>query len=586
MQIVVNGKIATLKQGASFEFVSENRSFTDSDGYSFSMSFPLADCPDNIDIFGHLNRTDVDKTQIIFDCEIIDTYFYRVGVLTITEISQTEIKAQFLEGRSAQNYDNTFDDIYINELDLGEPESLTPPKEPNTAWQGLGHGQEYVALPWVNNSSGNIQNEVVYSDGAYQWSEDVSGLSFFPYLIAITKRICSAVGYKCDLSEWNADEAKRYILICNALPYAWDIPQFARALPHWTVTEFFEKLEQFIGGEFDIDHKAKSISFAFTKTVISSADSVIIDNVLDSFTSEVTTEDESNYIENATIKYKECDHLMQKFYACRWFIKENIDDVISYDTLEELISANKKYRYPQAFSRKSSLNKVLYAKDFDTYFVVRVVQNVLINQTELSTIYQPVCVLQPINVFGEKVVDENSDNEIELDFVPAWIDETEDSKGNCLFLEMAGYDENITSEKYDPFSDPEFQTLATQRLNNGELEERTEYFDTINVAFWNGTNYNIGYLPCPILDSLTVRKDWSYFVTPFSMRLASSSFTPIFNIEPKQKYTFSFLMDEMPNVRSVFFINGKKYLCEKITATFSESGMSQLKKGTFYRIME
>lgn len=29
-----------------------------------------------------------------------------------------------------------------------------------------------------------------------------------------------------------------------------------------------------------------------------------------------------------------------------------------------------------------------------------------------------------------------------------------------------------------------------------------------------------------------------------------------------------------------------KYVCEKITATFKESGMSQLLKGTFYRVLD
>ena len=32
--------------------------------------------------------------------------------------------------------------------------------------------------------------------------------------------------------------------------------------------------------------------------------------------------------------------------------------------------------------------------------------------------------------------------------------------------------------------------------------------------------------------------------------------------------------------------NVKKYICEKITATFKENGMSQLLKGTFYRVIE
>ena len=55
-------------------------------------------------------------------------------------------------------------------------------------------------------------------------------------------------------------------------------------------------------------------------------------------------------------------------------------------------------------------------------------------------------------------------------------------------------------------------------------------------------------------------------------------------INAKKKTTFKFLADELPNPRSTFLIRGKRYICEKITATFTENGMSQLLKGVFYEI--
>lgn len=595
MKILVNGKIAALKKGSSFEYVSENRSFTDADDYSLSISFPLADCPDNIAIFGHLNRTDIDKTQVVFDCEISDIYFYKAGVITITEISNTEIKAQFLEGRSASNYDISFDDIYINELELGSPVSTIPPSNPNDTWRGLILGQEYVALPWVNNTSGNIQNDVVFADGIYKWGEDVSNLSFFPYLIVITKRICEALGYEYDFAAWDNSEDKKYLIICNALPAVWDIPQFARALPHWSVTEYFEKLEQFLGCEFDINHKAKTISLTFTKTILSSASTVSIENVLDSFTSEVTTDDESNYIEYATIRYKESDHQMQKFYSCRWLVQGDYIEVVNYDTLDELLIENKQFARCRTFYRGSTANKILYAKDVDTYFVIRCLRNEqeLVDNGVVKQYYTyRICTLQPINIFGDKVVSEDISNEIELDFVPVCIDETEESKGNCIFLNVGDFDESALGEHdREPTEEEEqlsdvSQPVPINILDRGEQNSKTEYFDKINVAFWDGAICNVGKLPVPIIDRIRINPDWTYSLSPYSLRLVNSSTNPVFDINPKQKYSFSFLMNEMPDVRSVFYINGKKYLCEKITTTFTENGISQLKKGVFYRIID
>lgn len=67
---------------------------------------------------------------------------------------------------------------------------------------------------------------------------------------------------------------------------------------------------------------------------------------------------------------------------------------------------------------------------------------------------------------------------------------------------------------------------------------------------------------------------------------SKNSLRTIFNINPKQKATFKFLSDSIPNPRSLFVIRGKRYLCEKITATFTENGMSQLIKGSFYPVLE
>ncbi len=588
MKIIVNGKDAVLKKGTSFEFVAENRSFTGSDSYTLSITFPLRGCPENIAIFGYINRTDIDKSKVVFDCEISDINFYSAGTITIVEINEKEVKTQFLEGRSEQNFNDTFDEIYINELDLGSYPMLYLPSNPLSQWQGLRSGQEAVALPWVNNSSGNIQNEVVYANNTYSYHADCKGISYQPYLIAIVRRICSALFYSCDLSQWDSRQDLRYLLVCNALPWAWDIPQFARALPHWTLTEFFEKLELFLGGEFDIDHKNKSIKFTFTYNILLNAETIKIDKVVDSYTTDVTDTNESNYIEASNVRYKECEHNMWKFYSCPWFLRDAL--VTRYNTIADLIAENKQFARVRSYPRGSNVNKIFYAKDVNNYFIIRCIRNEYAGTNALGReVYDRICVLQPINQFGDKIMDKENDDAIELDFVPAWIYETEPTKGNCLFLDIPGYDEDnaesTAGTRPDDSEDAEskiYQPTAMQRLQNGEQKEKSEYFDKIYLAFWNGIHHNLGKLPCPNVDNFVVREDWSYYTANGSLKLQSNV---NFKINPKQKYNFSFISDSIPNVRSVFFINGRKYLCEKITATFTENGMSQLLKGSFYLII-
>ena len=67
MILTINGQQAALKKGLSIEYISENRIFTDADDYSMEIELPLADCPQNLDIFGMITRKDVDTGDIFFD---------------------------------------------------------------------------------------------------------------------------------------------------------------------------------------------------------------------------------------------------------------------------------------------------------------------------------------------------------------------------------------------------------------------------------------------------------------------------------------------------------------------------------------
>ena len=77
MILTINGKQAALKKGSSIEYVSENRIFTDADDYSMEIELPLADCPQNLDIFGMITRKDVDTGDIFFD----DVLSYQLGII-------------------------------------------------------------------------------------------------------------------------------------------------------------------------------------------------------------------------------------------------------------------------------------------------------------------------------------------------------------------------------------------------------------------------------------------------------------------------------------------------------------------------
>jgi hypothetical protein len=616
MNIYVEGKLAAIKSGSSFEYVSENRLFTGSDGYTMSIDFPIKDCQQNLDIFGFINRRDVPLNTLRYNCDICERHIRLSGTLTITKITESVVTGQFLEGRSAQNFDDTFDDIYINELDLGEPVSLSTDVTPETAWRlGGNENLEPVALPWVNDSNdGATNNFATYSEkkGCFVWDEDTTdagGLSYFMYLLPLVKKICDAVWYSYDFSVW--DNSKwRYLLCCNALPFAWGIPQYARALPHWSLTELFERIEYLLNCEFDIDHKARSIVMSFTTDVVESLKITRLGHILDSYTSDVSADEHSaEYVGAKNLKYKEPGYDAWSYMSCDWFVDDIAAlglEVQRFDTFAELwAEAKKKQTYVAPYKSvfaNNGVNTIYYAADLDLYFIHKIdnkkgvwssnMPDMPSNGEHLYAVYTTHLIA--INMFGGRIVDTSDDaDELEIEIIPVRIDETDDEHGNAMFLSPSSYDETYDNDDdTDSISDydnmPFSQSHVYQTIGFGDLDE-VEYYSTMNVGFWDGTQSFAKKIPAPHIGKLEIYPNWEYALSDWSLQLndktsnAYQSFTPI---NPKAKYSVAFLADEMPNVRGLFNICGKLYVCAKITATFSETGMSKLLKGEFYPVAE
>ena len=653
MILTINGQQVALKKGASIEYVSENRIFTDADDYSMEIELPLAGCPQNIAVFGMLTRKDVDTENIFFDAVLQDTNFYKRGAVVITAITQEHVKVQFLEKRSYQNFFPRFDEKYINELDLGNwPSMSTANVTPAQMWA---RWQDYTALPWVNNSTGVMQNCVKWnsSQNRYEWKteadndEDLNfskGFSYQPNLLWLTKKICDALGYTYDFSMWE-NSIYKYLIIVNTTPYVWSTGKWATALPHWTINEFFRELENLLLYEFDIDHKNAHISCTKTQENVESAGTVLIENVVDEFSVEVDTEDDDDYKAMINRGYANGGHRMDNFYSCEWYIHRltRADGTVKcteYETLSQLLNHRLKQDCisDNTGGRGSNLYPggkwgLHHAQDVDTYFVVEVMERVEYRTKEglVFETWGNVCRLVPVNRFGNLILDEeNRDNIEELNIIPAWIDEMknddddeiDNNLGPIIFLEcgdIGNDDDTPAHHSHNPDNpylsdyadiDEVIQFGACRTVSKGEMESKDEIFSSLFVAFWDGAiSMFTPKLPHPWVDSFET--DYSYVTQntnspqgtltitwraiyanhPFSLRINNHAYgqgverTSFTNIDRKKKYHFSFLSKEIPNVRSTFFIDGKKYLCEKITVTFTEDGMSTLLKGEFYKIV-
>lgn len=618
MTIIVDNHKAVLPSGFSFEYNAENRLFLGRDGYSLSMTFPMKGCPENIAIFGHIHRADIAKNAAHFECSIVGGKVSLFGTLSVTKITETEVQCQFSEGRCSQTVTDPFEDVLVSDLDLGAGPSFDPSAvTPSQAWKSIDDGANEVALPWVNESYPSAPNNwVEYKGGTYSWNAENGSLSWQPYLIVIAKRICAAINYDCDFTEWEQSQL-RHLIICNTLPGTWGLPDYARVLPEWSVSEFFAKLELFLMCEFEFDHRARSVKMSFSKNILAKVPPVHLENVVDSYETEISRDENAScdYIAAKRLAYKECSHSMQNFYACDWYI-QNPDIIKVYDTLAELIQKNKRrdttdeYGQPKVVWGEridelrgrdgTTVQALLYAKDVDTYFVFRSIGVEYLKITRPITRLRvvQVYVLQPVNVFGSGSVESDDVDTEELEFVPVcimdtYVDQSEDM-GNMMFLNPSSYNEDVSTDVENEGEGETRQPRATARIIEGQKDKKSGYYDEIYVGFWNGTNINPGKQPCPVIDGITVNQDWSVVrMTGMSMRIkpgisANTSHLQLQlpQVNPRQKFKFTWLSDEIPNPRAIFHIRGKRYLCEKITASFTKDGMSQKLKGEFYPLLD
>ncbi len=641
MEVRIGGKTAVVKSGSNVQYVVENRAFSKSDSYTLSIEFPLKNCQQNIDIFGHLNRHDVDRGLIRLDAELTcGPTFSRYGTLTVVSANEESVKCQFLEGRSASNYDTTFDDIYINEI------QITPPDIPMTmltvddwlCYKSI-DDTPYICIPWVNDGSGLLQNAVDMTTHKLKTTHPTP----MYFLLSLTRLILDSTGYSYDLSEWNATK-HRHLLCCNVLPAAWESMNIASALPHWTLTEYLEQLELFLGGDFDIDHTAKTIEFHYAKAHNDSLPLVAIDNVTDDFDVETSEKDDTGFADTKVYKYSSRDDDDWQYLSCQDLIDGYNSHYYEFPLwltfFRALLNGDSstyanllKYtpNFTQTAGAYSYFHNLYRVKEYDTYFAMRCIatwEDGTSKTTSGANVKFNSNKPQMLNIYGKSMdnAPENTTEE-EINIVPARIDWTD--YGYAVFVPVPS--DSGATDSVDTFTTYEQiparssfiwgDTRKTNIYNNNFTDDftatwrsstpiraiendtdSTEYLSSLFVAYWDGTNYygkhDSALQACPIVDKLTfydqgASLDEPLYLPQYSMRLSdresaypttTADGTKKSAVNVKTKYTFSFLADSVPDPRAVFLVHGQKFICGKITATLEDNGLKRLMKGEFYRL--
>lgn len=639
IHIYTGGTEIALPSDLSFQYNVENPFVSESEGYSMSIEVPVA-AGRNMEIFGIIQRMDADISTIRLDADLISPQYCASGVLAVVGVTENTVKLQFLQGRSAQNFNARLDETYVNELDLGKsPLSYSAHLvAPGEALKSIDAGGVAVALPWIMSASGEtVHNELGYirSTQELAWNPDLRKVSYMPYLVVVAERICAAAGYSFDFSAWRASE-KRHLIVCNVMPESLQMYNFAYPLPHWTISEFFANIEPLLGGRFSIDTVARHIVFTTDTSRLQSAGEIVLDKVIDEFsvTLEVDPEKEER---PEFLRNRGYDDNSGRFWpvrCCDWYIRQRLSDkgepeesqpasyaatgsggtgrvggrpgwayetmrdhgvfrqIRKFDTLAELVAYARKFEYSKN-SPGFEGDALMYAADCRSFFSLRAVDIVDLKDVpkEFTDLYQLNGTggfyhnyIYPVNDFGDYILDDSDDaDRIDLKAVPVDLDDV----GRTVYCFLPFSDASEGTESVD---DGEIRQPKSFSLILDGKKDRPQYYDRLYVAYWTGLR--TGYRQTgiyPLTSNVTFPDGWNYEISPqgCDLRLNSGFIygSPDFlGVDFHKVYKISFLSDNIPDVSATFNIRGKRYICRKLTADFTVDGMSKAISGEFYRL--
>ena len=670
--LYLNGKRAVIDEGQALKLVRENTYFTKSGTYTYNISLPI--CPENIAIFGMLSRKDINKSEVAYNARLVVKNRDVVnGTATVTNISEDEIKVQLLGGNSELNFYNKNENRYIDELPLGTwydvagvtssdltmrsmAERIRSQFNSDVSSVGIEAAYknlcnkiwnentkeapvDWVALPCVNENFDVTCNNFgikTYTDNNGNSKRcpainnlDTVYLSAQPYLVQMIERIFDNLGYPVQENCLRDNEFFMHLVIVTANNRS----AIARALPHWTVAQFIEEIENLFGVVFLINESTK-------KTLIKSRGDYFkdnieyIDNILDEYSVSMET-DETTDIANANVGYAEVTDVYDR-------IDDDIREAAKIDTtynnvadftngLHSLITKLSQDRGNGQTSTGLLKHKGTIFKVCGHSFIIELYDHVDAQGRTYTNHARTIAIdefANLINVEGKKEVD------IELKICPA----KSINDGNVDFYKADGsysYSKTcfhlVKSDNTDPAGIDNETNIYIAGLISGETEKVDTKEDIMSICLYDGgmakraeTDYNEGY-PSSLLTQVEnflfypagyIKDQWqaeTYTVggtlqksAPESLALNIDStdrtiighkytfrtfysevFKKLKKIDTQVKYCFKFITDRMDlPVNSTFIIRNKKFVCEKLEYNIKADGVSELVTGYFYELEE
>lgn len=671
--LYLNGKRAVIDEKQTVKFVRENTYFTKTGTYTYDITLPAL-CPENIAIFGHIYRKDQRKAvNTTFNARLhVDNMDILNGTATITNVTETSIKVQLMGGNSELNFYSKNENRFIDELPLGtwydvegvtssDPTMRTMAEQISATFQkdinNLNIEEAYknlckklwnentkeapvdwVALPCINENYDVTCNNFgikTYSDNKGNSKRcpainniDTVYLSAQPYLVQMIERVFNNLGYPVQENCLRDNEFFMHLVIVTANNRS----AIARALPHWTVAQFIEEIENLFAVVFFIDESSKKTSIR-SRADYYKENVEYIDNILEEYSVSIEP-DKTTDIANANIGYADVTDIYDR-------IDDDIRKAAKIDTtynnesdlangLQNLVTKLSKDRGNGQTSTGLLKHKGTIFKVCGHSYIIELYDHIDAQGRTYTNHARTIAIDEFANLINVK---EKEDIDIELKICPA----KSINNGSVEFYNADGSVSDtkscfhlVKADNTDPAGIENETNIYIAGLISGETEKVDTKEDIMSICLYDGgmskraeTNNNEGY-PSSLLtqvesylfypagyikdqwqantyagggtiqkfayESLALNIDTEYRTISDHKYKFRTFYSEVYkhlkSIGTQVKYCIKFISEKQLKVNSTFIIHNKKYLCEKLEYQISAKGTEKLVTGYFYELEE
>lgn len=707
-ELFLDGMPAVISQSASFKLTVENFYFTKSSSYTFDVELPLGVPQNrrifgNIDRIDVAKQPRSLSARLVVDNKTL-----LVGTAKLTSVTESAVKLQLLGDAAAYNYGNKAEGLYIDQMDLGDwyretwPDGsyyiggwynydkdkvITDPRVVfnRARFKGPEFGaDEYsfkqfrdiilgnnpdVNLGWVAYPVYNPNDDLCLNMQALKFFKDTQtwetfyiqqkgkidksslenlykdfriAISIQPYIWKVAEIIAKATGLylRHEDNALYTDELFRKIFVPSSSASA----LCNTCLPHWTVNEFWEQLENTFGVVLDIDYNASSIKILKRKDYFNYGKVVCIKNIIDEYQCEIESESFQDISINS-VAYEEFENNPEDRIEST--IKRFANSIF-FNSVTELMDwakskGNDIYNYKDTLFYCSNGRKFIFSEK-------------AYNEPGHDNNYKPALIevdmlrdripdnpLGTVNTVND--VEDDEDIDIMLKIVPASYDiqevgiyreDYQITSGLDIFynteIPITSFPVKVLSvpgpntPTYSESREHDSYRMDIEDILNGEedaeeIESEKEESDLLYMAisnpffkfftfqFKNGTPGFEGMTEQEYITPYPVARLRERCIIPLindsiygdifmddgpeslslipiegQTNLASATIKDMTVIHTDVRHCFKFIADAVPDPGAVFNIRNRLFVCEKIEANIKPDGLDRLLTGYFYEL--